>query len=328
MSRELLSSLDRCAFRQLFEIQQTFDDAAEQIWSQTFRPDKLPLVLVRRSTEDERATGRGELTSFAVNLPDIAECAPAVSLDLPIELRGSVDQFDASALLSLDDVLEQDHPEADEQDRVRLDLEIAGRDCVVLLFDSPSVSVRSTEFARFIVHEAFHLHQLFVDRWRVPVGYDPNVPFRIDPTDIGLAADESQLIELAATSANLRDAVFLAEQFLEIRSQRHERRPDLARLEPGNEQIEGSARFVENQYSFVNGRERRLALPSARECQSIDHLQFGRHYRSGARACELLERLGVPWRHRLGEGADPVGLLRETIAATASVRSQPQLARV
>ncbi len=324
MHREPLTALDRCAFRQLLEIQETFDHGALRIWSPQFRPDRLPMVLVRRSTETERAAGRYELTSFAVNLPAVADCAPTVELELPIALRSTVQLFDASAILSLDDVLESGHPEADDEGRVRLDLEIAGQDCVVLLIDSPSLCVRTSEFARFIVHEAFHLHQLFVEGWRVPMGYDPNVPFRIDPTDVELAGEETRFIEAAATAPSLADGLFLAERFLEVRARRHARRPDLARLEPGNEQIEGSARFVENQYSFVNGRERRLSQPSERETLSIDHLQFGRHYRTGARACELLERLEIPWRQRLREGADPVGLLSEALMGART----PELAVV
>ncbi|NNF54789.1 MAG: hypothetical protein HKN03_10145 [Acidimicrobiales bacterium] len=187
--------------------------------------------------------------------------------------------------------------------------DLAESEALVFDFGRPEYRPDSWEFARFVVHEAFHHHQLFDAHWPVPLGYDPaSPPLGLAEVDAAAAA-EGRLIELAAMSQLEEDALQFVRRYVEMRLARYERWPMTESLERGTEQVEGSARYVENQYSRCNGRSARLNMPPEALRADRDWHQFGRLYRTGARILELLDRFGVEWRGRVAGGEDPFAIL-------------------
>lgn len=231
-----------------------------------------------------------------------------------LERRRSVSGADGSFVIGqetqwlVNDAVASAHWPSGE-DGVRYTPDLAVGEALVFDFGLPGYRPDSWEFARFVVHEAFHHYQLFDVHWPVPLGYDPATPSLESPEVDAATAAEGRLIELAAMSQLKEDAVQFVRRYVELRTARYERWPMTESFERGTEQVEGSARYVENQYSRCNGRSARLNMPPEALRADRDWHHFGRLYRTGARILELLDRFGVNWRDRLAGGEDPFAIL-------------------
>ena len=294
-----LDLLDQQLFTQVAEVVRTFRHSASKIWGLGFRPDRRPTILIRRSGSDS-AYG------YALNVQNSGALdGQAHLVVLPAELGlPRVYRFESEMANSFG---------VSEEEPAQFACSSGSDDCLALGYDFTEAHASSWEFARFFVHEAFHQYQMFEMNWRVPRGYDPSVPWIPDPTDSELATREMWYLEAAVTQFAGDGAKDLARSFVEVRLKRHVRRDDLVALERGHEQIEGSARYVENNYAALNGRPMRLPLPTINEADYYEFASVGRYYRTGARVMELLDRSNLAWRHRLAEGADPVSLLQEAL---------------
>lgn len=297
-----LDVLDRQLFTQLAEVTETFGSRGHQIWGLGFRPDTLPLILAR---------GLADNISYAYTLnvdavyaldPNASRVQTPESLGLPAIYRIS-----GAACVAF---------ELTEEMPAQFAFDVAGQDCLVLSYTATEAHASSWEFARFLVHESFHHFQIFQAMWRTPVGFDPCLPRVGDPLDAAIAVREQWYLEAAVLQDSGQAAKQLASKFLDLRTRRHDRRPELEAIERGYEQIEGSARYVENAYARVNGRPMRLVVPAAEQVDHEDFATIGRHYRVGARAMELLDRFDQPWRHRFVEGEDPVALLATALRSS------------
>lgn len=300
-----LDTVDQQLFTQLAEIATTFERDGDAIWGLGFRPDRQPTLLVR-SFGPERAYG------YALNITDPAalSCGDGSSVQLvllPAELGlPPVYRFEGDLIAQLG--LSKEEP-------AQFACEVGTDECLAVSYDQDGSHSGSWEFARFFVHEAFHQYQMFEMGWRVPQGYDPSVPWTVDPADSELATREMWYLEAAVTQIAGQGVSDLARSFLEVREKRHARREDLVSLEQGHEQIEGAARYVENIYASLNGRPFRLPVPTVNDVDYHEFASIGRYYRTGARVLELLDRTRVPWRHRLAKGTDPVSILTEFLNA-------------
>lgn len=297
---------------QLIEVAQTFATCGEAIWGFGFNPVEMPMLFVSRSP------GSGELYGIC--------CGPV-----------DRDRFGLIAKGEFGDIIDQRPPARRRDDLAPAELPFlwvnhsiaqefapANREmCFVsglaetegLVFDVSSESCRPEfwECARVVVHETFHLHQLFEAKWRVPVGYDPATPPTTDDEYGQIAVQEERLLEFATLTQDDQQALEIVRRYVDLRADRHKRWPETEMLERGTEQVEGSARYVENQYSRCSGRASRLTIPPAALHTERDWLDFGRLYRSGARMLELLDRFDVRWRNRLTLGEDPYGIVCQTL---------------
>ncbi len=294
-----LDRLDQQLFSQVAEMMRTFRKSASKIWGLGFRPDRKPIMLVRHG---DSATAYG----YALNVRDRNSLGPDAQLvPLAAELGlPPVYRFGSELARSFG---------VTENEPAQFACPVGSQECLALAYDVDESHASRWEFVRFLVHESFHQYQMFEMNWRVPRGYDPSVPWVPDPSDSELATREMWYLEAAVTQFAGSGAKDLARSFIEVRSKRHERREDLIALERGHEQIEGSARYVENVYAALNGRSLRLALPTVNEADYQEFASVGRYYRTGARVMELLDRSGILWRHRLADGSDPVSLLEEAL---------------
>ncbi len=298
---------------QLAEIGRTFDTCGDQIWGFGFNPMKIPMLFVFKSVD---LSARFGICSGPVDYERLSTIDGAVFGEI-VESRPLARRRHDLAHTDLrfhwvnDSIADLFQPALNQE--VRFDAELARIESLVFDFSGDNYRPQSWEFARFVVHEAFHQHQLFDAKWRVPVGYDPATPPCSDSLNGQLAREEARLLELAALSRSDHQAQNFVHRFLEMRAERHRRWPDTEMLERGTEQVEGSARYVENLYSRFNGRADRLNMPPEALRHERDWVDFGRLYRTGARMLEILDRFEISWRKRLIQGEDPYGILCQTL---------------
>ena len=298
---------------QLIEIGQTFRTCEARIWGFGFNPIEIPMMFVGRSASTNERFGIcwGPVDHQRLrqirggNFGRIVELQPAA--------RGQGDMgFDDFGFLWVNHAIAEGfEPDGDRE--VSFQANLGEIESLVIDFGGRNYKPESWEFSRFVVHEAFHHHQLFDAKWKVPFGYDPATPPSSDPENTQMAKEEARIVEVAALAQNDEVALQFARRFVDLRSRRFERWPEIEMLERGTEQVEGSARYVENVYSACNGRAARLNMPPEALRSDRDWVDFGRLYRSGARMLELLDRFEVPWRDRLPAGADPYVIVRELL---------------
>ncbi|MFW2382844.1 MAG: hypothetical protein ACN4GZ_13895 [Acidimicrobiales bacterium] len=298
---------------QLSEIARTFGACGDVIWGNGFNPIAIPTLFVCRGGDENPGFGictgpvdRGRLSEIEGG----AFCE--IDQDRPMARRAEDVAFAELPLLWVNDQIVEAF-KSREGEEVHVELDLADSEALVFDCSGRNYRPQSWEFARFVVHEAFHFHQLFDARWRIPLGYDPATPPSTHPDNRTRAEEETRLVEVAAMTHDDRQALRLVRRFVELRATRYERWPEIEMLERGTEQVEGSARYVENQYSRCNGRAGRLTMPPEALRHEKDWLDFGRLYRSGARMLELLDRFEVSWRKRLERGDDPYGIVCETL---------------
>ncbi len=271
----------------------------------------IPILFFVKSDAEEGSFGicSGPVEMSKLERVEGAHCQEIRRLGTHQRRRDDPPEGDPTFRLVNDPVIDYYAP--DDGAEVSFAGEFGETECLLFDFGGRNYEPSSWEFARFVVHEAFHHHQLFDAKWKVPVGYDPATPPCTDPTNSRLASEEGRLIEVAALAENDEDTLRFVQRFIQMRTERFERWPEIEMLERGTEQVEGSARYVENQYSRCNGRASRLNMPPEALRADRDWLDFGRLYRSGARMLEILDRFEVDWRKRLTAGDDPYGILRE-----------------
>ncbi len=298
---------------QLAEIGQTFRSYEARIWGFGFNPVTIPMMFVGRSSATNERFGICCGPVDHGRLSDIR--GGTFGRVVAAERSGTRSEhlrFDDFEFLWVNDAIAQRFEPAVGRE-VSFQADLSDSESLVIDFSGRNYKPDSWEFARFIVHEAFHHHQLFDAKWRIPIGYDPATPPSNDPANTRMAKEESRIVELAALADNDASSIQFARRFVELRNRRFGRWPEIEMLERGTEQVEGSARYVENNYSGCNGRAARLNMPPEALRSDQDWVDFGRLYRSGARMLELLDRFDVPWRHRLAEGADPYLMLTEML---------------
>ncbi len=299
---------------QLGEIRRTFKTCGESIWGFGFDPSRVPMLFVASipGTGERFGVSSGPVDPQLLAAPPGADVLEVPSASL--ERRGGISNAEGWVKRSqqvqwlVNDAGVTAHwPSA--EDGIRYTPDLAVGEALVFNFGLRGYRPDSWEFARFVVHEAFHRYQLFDARWPVPLGYDPATLALESAEFDAAAAAEGRLIELAAMSQLEEDALQFVRRYVGRRTARYERWPTIESFERGTEQVEGSARYVENQYSRCNGRSARLNMPPEALRADRDWHQFGRLYRTGARILELLDRFEVNWRSRVADGEDPFAIL-------------------
>ncbi len=286
---------DEALIDALTEISRTFASRGAEIWSPSFRPDQLPVVFLSAD-----AGGEPIVWSFNIACRTGVEAVFDIGAGMELHRHRGVDV-------------------ARPAGGCFVGSEVFGETCVVIDLDGDIPPVSDLEFRRFVVHELFHYFQVFVENWKTPIGYDPFEPADVIGSDMALGELELELVE-RAVDVDHEQLVLLATRFCSIRAHRHDRldRPRLSCQERGLEQIEGTARYVENRYAEANGRPGRLELPPEAASGDPDWHCAGRFYRTGARIGEILDHLGVDWRQLLRSGQSPATILSDTLDERAN----------
>ncbi|MEA2057913.1 MAG: hypothetical protein U9O63_04280 [Actinomycetota bacterium] len=295
-----LDLTDQRLFTVRAEIDETFRTQAAEIWSDDYRLDQTPLAFAYRDST-------GEITKvYAFHHPDGAFLPGATKVQLDEKL-------------GLGDVYRIDPPEniADLPDSMPFDfgVDVGGTSSMLLFLteDDPFLSPATWDFARFVVHETFHRYQLIDAGWNED--FPDSTPYPRDAENAALALLEDRVLAATVDADDTDEIRRRLRQFLAIRQARAEAF-EFGNLEPVQEVVEGTARYVENRYAEVNGRPGRWVteVPEV----ALDWLEFGRFYDTGAQLGRALDRLGVDWKNHAAEGTALVEIVLDTVEASDS----------
>ncbi len=290
---------DQRLFTIMSEINETFRNGASEIWSEKYRLDRIPLSFAYRSSD-------GTITKmYVLHHPAGASLPGAVRVELDESLGlGEVYSIDApDKVASLADWIP-----------FEFNADIGGTSSMLFFIpeNDPFLSPQTWDFARFVVHEAFHRHQLIDSGWSTepPDGNE----YPRDAHNAALALLEDRVLVATDNATDDDEIRRRLAQFLAIRRYRTEQF-DLGNLETVQELAEGTARYVENRYAELNGRPRHPTT-GVGAMVSLDWLAFGRFYDSGARLGHALEHLGADWKNAVAEGIPLTNLAYEEISDT------------
>ncbi|MBT8241061.1 MAG: hypothetical protein KJN63_07525 [Acidimicrobiia bacterium] len=290
-----LDLTDQRLFTLISEIDETFRTRAAEVWSNDYRLDQTPLAFAYRDSS-------GEITKMYVFHHPNAASLPGAE---KVELDDS---------LGLDDVYRIDPPDniakLPASQPFDFDADVGGTSSMLFFLDEgdPFLSPSTWDFARFVVHETFHRYQLVDARW------DEDFPDRKDyPRDAenaALATLEDRVLAAMVEAGDSDEIQRRLDQFLAIRQARNEAL-DLGNLEPAQELGEGAARYVENRYAELHGRPGRWVTEGPEQAAlTLDWLEFGRFYDTGAQLGWALDQLGIAWKDAATNGTSPVDVAR------------------
>ncbi len=176
------------------------------------------------------------------------------------------------------------------------------------------------DHAALFVHERFHDYQR---TWKDGASGDYTIE---DPEDIAAAQLEQAALAQALDAQAPRAAL---EEFEALRRWRYARHPEIVGAEAWQERQEGTARYVElaaepSARGNTDPLEKQLRWPL-----TLDNMQKGRQYYTGAAEGRLLDRLGIPWRAAVEGGKSPYDALHDALAlddARAQALAQAALA--
>ncbi|MEL6981878.1 MAG: hypothetical protein AAFO29_05595 [Actinomycetota bacterium] len=288
-----LDQVDQQLFTVLSQVNEIFRTQAADIWDSEYRFDQIPMGFAHT------ADG-GEITAmYLLNSPDAAS------------LPGTGVPLDAS--LGLGEVYSLESPNdlvaPDNREFFDFDADIGGTSTLLFFLPEDDIFLNPSTwaFARFVVHEAFHRHQLVDANW--DQDDVDETPYPRDVENAALAQLEDEVVN-AMVSATETDQVrrHLA-QLVAIR----ETRSDMFGV--GNraavqELLEGTARYVENRYAEVSGNDGGWAASTE---SSLQWVGFGRFYSSGAGMGWALDELGVAFKDEAAKGTPLIDLAREAV---------------
>jgi hypothetical protein len=158
-----------------------------------------------------------------------------------------------------------------------------------------------------VIHEMFHMAQR---SWTYLVHDTCGFPY----DDVELAALAWLEHHTLAQALSASDDVAFSD-FVAVRTVRNALDPSIQQAEDWTEQVEGTARFVEELYAqHVFGYDAVASVTDGLTGQRFDALGLGRqrHYATGAAIALVLERMGVAFRERVAAGESLLAIAAET----------------
>ncbi len=321
---------DRAVFQSLADIFDPFRHHADAIWTSHYRLDRMPLLLVREE-------GGRDRYGFLINHPNPAKLGgvkadlPGLRLpliyrldSLPEEKRiAAIPHFDFSVslggtdtfvlkysaeLLGLSEESAAISPGASEEDLVALNRQFMAE-----------------QWALYLAHEAFHAFQL--QRWNEQMSEQDMADYPLDETHLALIMLETAALRAALDSRSEAARRERTRLFIAVREERMARYAEVEFLDLPQEQIEGTAKYVEHRlgsllgFRYVNldtfaSPDSLIAMP---ERGIRSHAAFDRFYGTGAAVCRLLDEFAVDgWKARVTRGLSPYQVLRERLAPNDS----------
>ena len=163
-----------------------------------------------------------------------------------------------------------------------------------------------------IIHERFHIYQ---EKGFAATQYGQRAS-EPDAEDLALAALEQRALKSALQAAAPAESARFARQFLAVRAERYTRLPDSGDVETDQERTEGMAQYIEENLMArpdvapVPGGVIPLITRRLDRFPTIDDMEKGRYYATGAAQGLLLDRAGhAGWKELVSAGAAPHELL-------------------
>ena len=335
---------DRAVFQSLADIFAQFRHRADEIWTQDYRPDRMPMLLVREEGGRDRygflinhpkptALGGVEEDLPAnlelppiyrlSSLPDKNRIAAIPHFDFSVDLGGTgtfVLKYSAELLGLSDNFADANYefmeeaselPEFDEADFLAVDRQFMAE-----------------QWALYLVHEVFHSFQW--DTWNEQIGEQDTANYPLDERHLALIMLETAALRAAVDARSEPARAEHTRLFIAVREERMERYAEVELLDLPQEQIEGTAKYVEHHLgSLLNFQHVNLqtftnpdALMAMPERDIRSYAAFDRFYGTGAALCRLLDAFAVDgWKARVARGLSPYQVLRDRLAPDDGERS-------
>ena len=307
---------DREVFRSLSAMFNQFRTSSDKIWSEDYRLDRMPVLLVRE--EKDR-----DLYGFLINHPN------------PVELGGKAQDIPPDLTLPPIYLLKPlpNKKEIADIPFFTVAMDLGGTAALVLKYSAEDfwgfgnqVTAADIEFlteqwALYLVHEAFHTFQS--ESWYSRPGNQDTAGYPLDEMHLALIMLETAALRSAVSAGNEEARLNNTQMFIAVREQRMKQYIEAEYLDLSQEQTEGTARYMEHQIGSLLGfkwknlenfasEDSLMPMPESR---IRSHAAFGRFYGTGAAQCRLLDEFEVEgWKNRIIGGLSPYEILRDHLA--------------
>ncbi len=297
-----LDEIDGQMFQQLSKTFALFRERSADIWNEDYRLDQMSLMLVRTN-------GEGDQYAYLLNHPNAENMADAQSILLAAELNlPKVYRFDkipnATAIA--------DVPNFD------FNAVIDGVETYVMKYTTAEIDEFSSpitfDWSLFVAHEGLHDAQ---DSWReAPSNGQDTAGYPLEADHIALIMLEDAAIKAALQAEDPAAREGAIKQIVAIRQTRINRWDAVRLLDLPQEQMEGSARYIEHtlgslaEYGTTNLSTFETALEPVPQSNVRDSLAFGRFYSTGAALSLFVDQLNIPdWTKAIEGGKSQFDLL-------------------
>lgn len=311
--------VDRKVFQALSQVFDQFQRSADKIWTTDYRLDRMPILLVRE--EQER-----DLYGFLINHP-----APGKLGGVPENIPGSLGLptiYRLNPLPKKNRIAEIAHFTFSE--------DLGGTDTFILKYSEEDFSSPGGDFDSafmadnwrlYLVHETFHTFQF--QGWNEKMGNQDTAGYPLDAMHLALIMMETAALRAAVDSRDERIRTENTQMFIAVREERMKLHIEVEYLDLLQEQIEGTAKYVEHRMGSLLGFEYTnlntfastnfMAMPEMPESRIRSHAAFGRFYGTGAAICRLLDNFAVKdWKTQVTNGLSPYEVLRDRFALNES----------
>ncbi|MFE6692334.1 hypothetical protein ACFVFQ_38700 [Streptomyces sp. NPDC057743] len=294
---------DRQLLTQLKTVKETFEKHARAIWSDNFRPDRTPMIFGNAPDVFELPTH-----ALAINVKP----AGGVKLDLPKELGFEVYRTVDEGVL---EKIKSNGPFGFEWHE-------DGTTGPWLLSYGTGHSVTDPDTwiaSRIHVHELFHSHQAVFKNLRehMEQGKYPRGP--VEAHALSLVQDEL----LAKADTGQIDARDALTKWAALQEKRFALNPKLKDFDQTEEILEGSARYVEDEFVKAAGQTHNHATKpdSDKPIDLFWWLAGNRHYQYGAAAGRLLDKVtrSQDWRAEMENGKSFFDIARAELFKDTSI---------
>ena len=359
---------DRAVFQSLADLFDRFRHRADEIWTGDYRLDRMPLLLVREEGGRDRygflvnhprpaaLGGVEEALPRNLTLPPIYRLDPLPEknriaaiphFDFSVDLGGTgafVLKYSAELLGLSDDFASANYEFMDEPSKLlESDEGPVGNDREIpdeqAAFPEPFPELSEEDFiaadrrfmaeqwALYLAHEVFHRFQL--DNWNEQSGAQDTADYPLDETHLALIMLETAALRAALDARSEAARAERTRLFIAVREERMGRYAEVELLDLPQEQIEGTAKYMEHRlgsllgFQYVNlqtftSPDALMAMP---ERGIRSHAAFDRFYGTGAALCRLLDAFAVDgWKARVAGGLSPYQLLRDRLAPADAQR--------
>ena len=310
--------IDREVFQALSQVFDQFQRSADKIWTEDYRLDRMPILLVRE--EQER-----DLYGFLINHPAPGELG-GVPEDIPGNL-GLPTIYRLNPLPRKNRIAKIAHFTFSE--------DLAGTDTFILKysaedfsgFDDSDSEFMAENWRLYLVHETFHTFQF--QGWNDKMGNQDIAGYPLDETHLALIMLETAALRAAVDSRDKSTRTENTRMFIAVREERMKLHTEVEYLDLPQEQIEGTAKYVEhrmgsllgfghtNLNTFANADI--MTMPEMPESRIRVHAAFDRFYGTGAALCYLIENFAVKdWKTQVADGLSPYEVLRDRFALSDS----------
>ncbi|WP_374460210.1 hypothetical protein [Microbacterium sp.] len=319
---EGLDATDKEMLTQLSEQYDVAAAHAAEIWTDAYRYEDQPLVLLR--TDGEKSSFWSH--AILVNMSGVTDTSGMTKLDVPGATH--LDDVRISRTFAVGDALLY----APSNFGV---IEVGGDDVLAFKYNQTMLDTETTTsqgFQRFSLHENFHVTKQGLDpeapgAWPwVAGGLIPDYPHT--EAQYELLRVEARIFDKVETETDPQALATLASDLATVRMARHTTWPTLE-LEIEVEAIEGTATYVERafdkargltpvQTTFTDGLDALIDAPDQQTVLERDYSYF-----TGAQLGLLLDRIAPDWKTQIepapvGSASTPFATLQRVTGVTTA----------